>query len=216
MFEILPVNDEDNILAFKASGKLTDADYKQFLPVLETMIREKGRISLYIEVQDLKGWEAKAAWDDLRFDLQHDNDFKRIAIISDKSLVHATTVFINLFSHIDMRFFEESESEAAWDWLREIPQASKSSAPVQPYKNILLATDFSAYSDIAARRALQLTKQYNAQLHVLHAVENLVYYNEAYDSVIAEIPLPPPEDDLLLNMATAHMQKYCEQNSMAE
>jgi len=213
MFEILPINNKDkDILAFKVSGKLTDADYKQFLPVLETMIQKKGRISLYIEAQDFKGWEAKAAWDDLRFGLQHDNDFKRIAIISDKSLVHTATGFVNFFSHIDMRFFDENESEAAWDWLREIPQASKSLAPVQPYKNILLPTDFSVHSDIAARRALQIAKQDGAQLHVLHAVENLVYYNEAYDPVIAEID--PPEDDLLFKMATEHMQKYCERNNL--
>ncbi len=75
MFEILPVNDDKDILAFKATGKLTDADYKQFLPVLEEMIRNNGRISLYIEMQAFEGWEAKAAWDDLRFGLQHDDDF---------------------------------------------------------------------------------------------------------------------------------------------
>ena len=43
MFEIIPVNDKD-ILAFKAIGKLTDADYKQFLPIMEEMIRKRGRI----------------------------------------------------------------------------------------------------------------------------------------------------------------------------
>jgi len=213
MFEILPINNKDkDILAFKASGKLTDADYKQFLPVLETMIRKKGRVSLYIEVQDFKGWEAKAAWDDLRFDLNHDNDFKRIAIISDKLLVHAATSFVNLFSHIDIRFFNENESEAAWNWLREIPPASKPLKPVQAYKNILLPTDFTAYSDMAARRARQIAEQNGAQLHVLHAVEDLIYYNDAYDPIIAEIA--PPEDDLLLKVATEHMQKYCERNNL--
>ena len=33
MFEILPANDDNNILAFKVSDKLTDVDYKEFLPV---------------------------------------------------------------------------------------------------------------------------------------------------------------------------------------
>lgn len=213
MFEILPVNNKDkDILAFRASGKLTDADYKQLLPVLETMIRKTGRISLYIEAQDFKGWEAQAVWDDMRFDFQHDNDFKRIAIVADKPLVHAAIGFINFFSHIDMRFFDVSDSEAAWDWLREIPQASKSLAPVQPYKDILLPTDFSAHSDMAARRALQLAEQHGAQLHVLHAVENLVYYNEAYDPVIATSDLP--EDNLLLTQANEHMQKFCERNNL--
>jgi len=211
MFEILPVNDKD-ILAFRASGKLTDADYKQFLPVLEEMIRKSGRISLYIEMQDFEGWEAQAAWDDLHFGLQHDDDFKRIAIIAEKPLIHAAIGFVNLFSHIEMRFFDNSETEAAWDWLREKPAASESAEPVQPYKNILLPTDFSAHSDMAAKRARQIAEQHGAHLHVLHAVEDFVYYNEAYDPVVAEIPLP--QDDILMQRAIEQMQKFCERNEL--
>lgn len=211
MFEIIPVNDKD-ILAFKAIGKLTDADYKQFLPIMEEMIRKRGRISLFIEMQDFEGWEAQAAWDDLRFGLHHDHDFKRIAIIADAPLIHAATSFVNLFSHIEMRFFDKSEAETAWDWLRDKTDDSDSGEPAQPYKNILLATDFSAHSDMAARRARQMAEQHGAQLHVLHAVEDVVYYNEAYDPVIAEIPLP--NDDILMQNAIERMQKFCERNKL--
>jgi len=211
MFEILPVNDKD-ILAFKAIGKLTDADYKQFLPILEEMIRKTGRVSMYIEMQDFEGWETRAIWDDLRFDFQHSHDFKRIAIITDKPLIQAAIGFVNLFSHIKIRFFDNNASEAAWDWLREKPAASESEKPLQPYNNILLPTDFSVYSDRAAKRALQMAEQYGAQLHVLHAVEDFVYYNEAYDPVITEIPLP--DDDILMRQAVEHMQKFCERNEL--
>ncbi|PCJ87419.1 MAG: hypothetical protein COA54_05930 [Thiotrichaceae bacterium] len=212
VFEILPVNDKD-ILAFKATGKLTDADYKQFLPMLEEMIRNTGRVSLYIELQDFEGWEAKAAWDDLRFGLQHDDDFKRIVIIGDKSWQHAAIAFVNFFSHIEMRFFDNSESGAAWDWLREKPQASELSKPLQSYKNILLPTDFSVYSDMAAKRALQIVEQTGANLFVLHAVEDFAYYNEAYDPVVVSIPLP---NDFLMVQAQEHMQKFCERNNLGE
>ncbi len=211
MFEIIPVNDKD-ILAFKATGKLTDADYKQFLPILEEMIRKRGRISLFIEMQNFEGWEAQAAWDDLRFGLHHDHDFKRIAIIADKPLIHAAIGFVNLFSHIEMRFFDSSEAETAWDWLREKADDSGSDEPAQPYKNILLATDFSAHSDMAAKRARQMAEQHGAQLHVLHAVEDVIYYNEAYDPVIAEIPLP--NDNFLMQNAIERMHKFCERNKL--
>jgi len=211
MFEILPVNDNKDILAFKVSGKLTDDDYSQFLPVLEEMIHNTGRISLYIEMQDFEGWEAKAAWDDLRFGLHHDDDFKRIAVVADGSLIHAATGFINFFSHIEIQFFDSNESAAAWDWLREKPQSDKSSEPLQPYKNILLPTDFSVYSDIAAKRALQIVKQSNAKLHVLHAVEDYTYYSEDYDPIIAQIPKP---EDFLMQQAEEHMQKFCERNGL--
>jgi len=213
MFEILPVNDDNDILAFKVSGKLTDADYKQFLPILEEMIRKAGRISLYIEMQDFEGWEAKAAWDDLRFGLQHDDDFKRIAIVADKPLMHAAIAIVNFFSHTEMRIFDIAESDTAWDWLGEKPQTSKALKPIQPYQNILLPTDFSIFSDIAAKRALQIAGQYGANLCVLHTVEDVTYYNEAYDPIIAEIPQP---NDLLMVQANEHMQKFCERNELGK
>lgn len=54
MFQELPVN-VPNVLAIRASGKLTDADYKSFLPRLEALIREHGRISVLIELEDFRG-----------------------------------------------------------------------------------------------------------------------------------------------------------------
>lgn len=207
MFEILPVNDDD-VLAIKVSGKLTDADYKQFLPQLEAMIGRAGRISLYVEMHDFEGWDAKAAWDDMRFGLQHDDDFRRIAIVTDKTLIHAATHFINVFSHIEMRVFDFSESSVAWDWLREA-EDENTSQPLTEYRHILLPTDFSGLSDVAAQRALQLAEQHGASLHVMHAVDDIIYYNEAYDPIVAESPLP---DDFFMIQAEEHMQKFSERN----
>ena len=44
MIEELPVQ-EPGIGVFKASGKLTDADYQQFIPRLDELIKEYGKIS---------------------------------------------------------------------------------------------------------------------------------------------------------------------------
>ena len=211
MFEILPVNDDNNILAFKASGKLTDVDYKKFLPVLEEMIRSNGQISLYVELQDFEGWEAAAAWDDLRFGLQHENDFKRIAIITDKVLFHTAIGFMNLFSNFDMKFFEQSETAAAWEWLRPKTATEQPLKPPQAYRNILLPTDFSSHSDIAAQRALQIMKQCDAKLYVVHAVEDFIYYDESYDPVMADLSV---SDQLFMDLASEKMKKFCERNQL--
>lgn len=42
---------------------------------------------------------------------------------------------------------------------------------MEAYKNILCVTDFSMHSEVAAERAVDLTKRYGAQLTVLHVVE---------------------------------------------
>ncbi len=211
MFEILPVNDK-SILAFKASGKLTDADYQQFLPRLEDLIRKSGYLSLYIELEDFQGWEAQAAWDDLHFGLQHDRDFRRIAIVGDRALEHSAIALANLFTHTEMRYFGKDEEEAAWDWLEEKPQQIQAPTPVQPYRKLLLATDFSLYSEHAAQRASELAGQYGAQLHVLHVLEQMIFYYEYDDPILVD----PLHDELLEEKARERLRKYVERTGLGK
>ncbi|VAW61869.1 hypothetical protein MNBD_GAMMA09-3655 [hydrothermal vent metagenome] len=210
MFEILPVNDKA-ILAFKASGKLTDADYKQFLPQLEGMIRDTSSLSLYVELEDFKGWEPRAAWDDLKFGLHYDRHLKRIAIMGDKPLEHAIIDFVNFFSHSELRFFSREETDEAWDWLREKPEPREKLAPAKSYKNILLPIDFSVHSEVAANRAQQLAEQYGANLHVLNVIYPVSYYTDDYDPVVAVIPVP---EDTLVDQAINNMDKFIQRTHL--
>ncbi len=209
MFEIIPVDDR-HILAFKVIGKLTDADYQAFLPELEKLIQEQGSISLYIELEDFQGWEAKAAWADLKFDLQHDKDFRRIAIVGDTFLEHSGIVLANFFTRSEMRFFSKDEAESAWDWLKENLQATESIKPVQPYRKILLAIDFSSHSERAALRALELSRCHEAKLEVLHVIEDPVFYTEA-DAISADIPLGK---ETLKEQAEERMREFAKRVGM--
>jgi nucleotide-binding universal stress UspA family protein len=204
MFEILPVN-RKNILAFRASGRLTDADYREFLPRLEGLIRESGPLSLYVELEDFHGWEAQAAWDDLRFGLAHDRDFRRIAIVGDRSWEHSAIALANLFVRTRIRFFDRDEAGAAWAWLEEKPAQPRPPEALQPYRKLLLATDFSLHSEYAAGRALQIAAQSGAQLEVLHVVEEPITYYEDRDPVLADIPL---RDEPLKLQAMESMNRF--------
>lgn len=211
MFEIIPVDDK-HILAFRASGKLTDADYQAFLPELEKVIREEGSISLYIELEDFQGWDAKAAWDDLRFDLKHDKDFKRIAIVGDKLWEHSGIALANFFTRTEMRFFNKDEAEAAWDWLQGNSQAKDSVKSLQVYQHILLPIDFSPHSERATLRAIELSRRYDAQLEVLHIVEDTVFYTEP-DAIIADIPLG---NETIKEQAEENMRKFAKRMGIAK
>jgi nucleotide-binding universal stress UspA family protein len=212
MFEILPVNRKD-VFAFRASGKLSDADYRQFLPVLEGLIRDSGPLSLYIELEDFRGWEAKAAWDDLRFGMLHDRDFRRIAIIGDKSWEHSAIALANLFTRTDMRFFGKHDSAAAWAWLDEKPAQQQPLKPLPPYRKLLLTTDFSLHSEYAALRAMEIAAQSGAHLEVLHIVEEMISYYEDYDPVLAEIP---ERDNTLEQHAWDSMNRYVERTGLGK
>ncbi|RRS31223.1 MAG: hypothetical protein OI74_15130 [Gammaproteobacteria bacterium (ex Lamellibrachia satsuma)] len=49
-----------------------------------------------------------------------------------------------------------------------------------------MATDFSVGAERAARRAMELAGCYSARLTFLQVVEDLVFYDEAYDPIIPD------------------------------
>jgi len=188
MFERISLKNE-NIFAVKAKGVLTDADYKAFLPELEAFIKQKGTISAYVDLQEFKGWEAKAAWDDLKFGLAHDLDFERIAIIGTSSwqkwLINVSSIFFTA----DMRFFPPEKTQEALDWLqkkRGEANAPETERPFQPYSHILLASDFSPHAERAGRRAVELADKYGSSISVVHVLDNMIAYNEFSEPVVID------------------------------
>jgi len=206
VFEFIPVN-EKNILAFKAGGKLTDADYQQFLPKLENLIRKYGCVSLYVELEDFKGWEPKAAWDDFQFGVKHDRDARRIAIVGDNVLEHAGIALTNLFTSSEMRFFNKDASQQAWEWLEETPEIPPQPEKMQDYKHILLAIDFSSISERVAQRTSRLVKQYGAKLDVLTVVEDIAYYDDEFSPMDTTLLV---NEEAIMTNAEASLKKFAE------
>ncbi len=184
MIKRIPAEDK-NIFAFQAIGKLTQEDYQEFLPQLEELIRKHGRISMLVELIDFEGWEPKAAWEDFRFGMTHDRDFDRIAIVGDSKWEKAMVALANLVSRTRMRFFQREDIDQAWEWL-EAAVEQEQPQPPQPYRKLLLATDFSPFSKRAGLRARELAERYGARLVVAHALEDPTVWTGEYDPLMIE------------------------------
>ncbi len=188
MFEKIPVN-ADHIIAIRAEGVLTDADYQDFLPELEQLIEREGPISAYVDMQDFKRWEAKAAWDDLKFGIAHDIDFDRIAVVGNSKWQQWMVKVSNIFFTADMRYFSAEEKQKAMDWLqegREDEAAREEEKPFSPYSHILLATDFSPHAELAGRRALEMVDKYGAKLSIVHVLDNMILYDGFIEPVVID------------------------------
>ncbi|HIE33190.1 MAG TPA: hypothetical protein EYP81_03990 [Thermodesulfobacteriaceae bacterium] len=188
MFEKIPVN-ADHIIAIRAEGVLTDADYQSFLPELEQLIEREGPISAYVDMQGFKKWEAKAAWDDLKFGIAHDIDFDRIAVIGNRKWQQWMVKVSNIFFTADMRYFSAEEKQEAMDWLqenREDEAAWEEEKPFSPYSHILLATDFSPHAELAGRRALEMVDKYGAKFSIVHVLDNMILYDGFIEPVVID------------------------------
>lgn len=107
------------VVGFQLSGRLHDEDYKHFTPLIETMLTAEGKVRLFVEFEDFHGWDLHAAWDDFKFGLRHYSDFERIAMVGDRRWEQWMAGFCKPFTRAKVRYFDKTEIETAWEWLRE-------------------------------------------------------------------------------------------------
>ena len=114
-------NEESNgtVLTVQVSGKLQNADYQAFVPAVERMIAEHGPLRMLLDMTDFHGWEASAAWEDLKFGVEHFADIERLAMVGEKEWQHVMALFCKPFTKAKVRYFDRAELSAARTWLEE-------------------------------------------------------------------------------------------------
>ena len=108
MFEVLPESRGQRFFV-KASGKLTDADYQDLLPRLESAIAGFGPLRMFIDMEDFRAIELQAAW----------NDFERVAIVGDKRWEELSAKAFDLITEGDFRYFDGADRGRARAWIED-------------------------------------------------------------------------------------------------
>jgi hypothetical protein len=112
-------SDSPKVLGFKMSGKLHDADYQKFGPVVEAAVAAQGKIRLLALFEDFHGWDLHALWDDIKFSTKHCLDIERIALVGDKTWEKYMAKVCKPFTMAKIQYFDASNLAAAWAWLGE-------------------------------------------------------------------------------------------------
>ena len=127
MFEF---ENHDNYFYVKASGKLTHEDYVDHLiPKLEEFIanqnkdknkdKNRDKINALVEINELKGWELQAVWDDFSTGIKHRKEFNKIAIIADQPWIAAMVKFFSIFIPGEVKFFDLKNKDKAQAWIEK-------------------------------------------------------------------------------------------------
>ncbi|MDD5389105.1 MAG: STAS/SEC14 domain-containing protein [Gallionellaceae bacterium] len=107
------------VLDIHVSGKLEKADYAQFVPAFEQLVREHGKLRLLFDMSDFHGWEASAAWEDFKFGVEHFADIERLAMVGETQWQHGMAMFCKPFTKAKARYFVHADADAARKWLEE-------------------------------------------------------------------------------------------------
>jgi hypothetical protein len=74
---------------------------------------------LTAQFEDFHGADLHAVWDDLKFGFKHYGDFERIAMVGNRKWEKWMVQMSKPFTKAKVRYFDVSQVENAWAWLRE-------------------------------------------------------------------------------------------------
>jgi len=113
-------------LEVHVTDKLTHEDYQRFAPRFEQALSRHKKIRVLFEMSRFHGWEARALWDDIKFDMRHFRDIERLAIVGEKKWQEWMAVFCRPFTTAEVRYFNHNDLNAARAWLagKEEPRSS--------------------------------------------------------------------------------------------
>jgi hypothetical protein len=101
------------ILVIHVSGKLLKEDYAHFVPEFERLVRQHGKLRLLFDMTGLHGWEAGAAWEDLKFGVKHFADIERLAMVGEKKWQQAMATLCKPFTQAAVRYFDYTDAAGA-------------------------------------------------------------------------------------------------------
>lgn len=110
---------EGNIIEIKVSGKLSKDDYEAFVPQIEALIAEYGKVRMLFDMHHFHGWSVAAVWEDVKFGWKHFRDIERIAAIGDKSWEQGMIAFCKPFTKAKICYFDRAKETAAREWICE-------------------------------------------------------------------------------------------------
>jgi hypothetical protein len=106
-------------LVVHVSGKLVKEDYAHFVAEFERLLREHGKLRLLFDMTNFHGWEASAAWEDLKFGVKHFPDIERLAMVGEKKWQHGMATFCKPFTKAAVRYFDHADAVEARNWLAD-------------------------------------------------------------------------------------------------
>lgn len=110
-----------SVLEVYATGKLLMKDYEQFVPTLEALIKEHGKIDMLFVMNDFHGWEPKALMEDVKFDIRHARDIGRMGFVGEKKWQEWMAALMRPFTSAEIRYFDLANLQQARNWIETVP-----------------------------------------------------------------------------------------------
>jgi hypothetical protein len=115
----IEAEDGGRTVVVHVTGKLQKADYGGFRAAFDPLVRAHGKLRVLFDMVDFHGWDAGAAWEDLKFGVAHFSDIERLALVGEQQWQHAMATIARPFTRATVRYFDRADAAQARLWLSE-------------------------------------------------------------------------------------------------
>ena len=110
---------DDGIVIIRAVGKLVKEDYAHFTAEFERRTQQGGKLRILFDITKFDGWDPDSLWDEVKFDVEHNSDISRLAVVGDTKWHHMLVAVLKPFAFADTRYYRRGEIDQARLWLTE-------------------------------------------------------------------------------------------------
>jgi hypothetical protein len=108
----------NGIITLKFSGKLAQAEFAAMQQKAAAILDQAQHAGILAVVDGFEGWEKSGNWDDISFQVMHDWQIARMAIVCDDKWKDLALVFTGQgVRKFPIKYFSLSEVERARAWL---------------------------------------------------------------------------------------------------
>jgi hypothetical protein len=109
----------EDLITFKISGVLRRAEVARAEAVAIEAMRSAGKVKFFILIESFQGWDNRDNWEDVSFQMEHDEQIEKIAIVGEKRWQEMAEAFVGKgLRSMDIRYFVPPELALAKAWIK--------------------------------------------------------------------------------------------------
>jgi hypothetical protein len=111
---MISIEDRKGLVIAAVFGQFTIDDYKRFEEAVSFHIKFDGHVDLLMDLRDMTGFTLDVAWEELKFNRAHPNDFRRVGIVTQSQWVAWSAWLSRAFVNAEVEVFESFELASDW------------------------------------------------------------------------------------------------------
>jgi hypothetical protein len=111
---MIVIEQEKEVLKAHVYSEMTVGDFREFETAVADELKQYDHVNLLFDLTSMTGFSLDAALEEVRFNKQHVNDYRKIAVVTENQWLVWVSWLATAFVSADVRQFDDVESANAW------------------------------------------------------------------------------------------------------